>query len=189
MGTITHHGTTIRFLCDHLWRSVYHEIGDIQDTRANRLRKAVVPIVPGASIVLVCSYVERIVFDLKKTVPHSGKGVNPAIPTVAELNKIQSHFDLDSSWYGWSELENFFRLRHCFAHEFGRLTDRQRPEVMSFLASMQGGQVHDGNCVIAPYFTVEDDEVVMLSGWNDRLRKTLVSFLHLFDKHGLVLVK
>lgn len=189
MAAITHHGTTIRFICDQLWQSVFHEIGDVADDRSDRLIKAVVPIVPGASIVLACSYVERIAYELKKTIPHSGQPPSPSIPNVAELPVIQSHFDLSSSWYGWAELGNFYRLRHCFAHEFGRLTDRQRPNVLAFLNSLESGRIKEDGTTIAPYFRIENDEVVMLSGWNDRLRKTLVHFLRLLEPHGLTLVK
>lgn len=189
MVTVAHHGTTIRFICDHLWQSVFREIGDVEDERSDRLRKAVVPVVPGASIVLACSYVERIAYELRKTVPCSGQPVSPMIPMVAELPTIQSHFNLDPSWYGWPELGNFYRLRHCFAHEFGRLTDRQRPHVLAFLKSLQNGEVIEETTVVAPYFMVEHDELVMLPGWNDRLRRTLVFFLRLFESHGLSLEK
>jgi hypothetical protein len=187
--TIAHHNTTIRFLCDKLWQSVFDEIGEIEDDRSERLRKAVVPIVPGASIVLAVSYVERIFYELKKTVPSSGQPLSPLIPRVGELQKIQSYFGLDPSWYGWPELGNFYRLRHCFAHEFGRLTDHQRPHILAFLRALETGRVREGTTVIAPYFKLEDDEIIMLPGWNDRLRRTLVYFLRLLEPHGLRLIK
>ena len=189
MANIDHHGTTIRFICDQLWQTVFDEIGDVEDDRAARLRKAVVPIVPGASIVLAVSYVERIFYELKKSVPPSGQPKSPLIPGVGELRNIQSHFGLDPAWCGWQELGNFYRLRHCFAHEFGRLTDKQRPHVLKFLHALESGEVKDGKGVIEPYFKVENDEIIMLLGWNGRLRRTLVSFPRLLEPHGLRLVK
>lgn len=168
---------------------MFDEIGEVDDDRSERLRKAVVPIVPGASIVLAVSYVERIFYELKKTVPSSGQPRSPLIPRVGELQKIQSYFGLDPSWYGWPELGNFYRLRHCFAHEFGRLTDCQRPHVLEFLRALENGQVMEEKTVIEPYFKVEEDEIIMLAGWNSRLRRTLVFFLRLLEPHGLRLVK
>jgi len=189
MAALVHHGTAIRFLCDQLWTSVYDEIGDGQHERADRLKAAVVPVIPGASIILACAYAERVVFDLKKTIPHCGNSVSSVIPKVAHLQETQCHFDLDISWKGWIELGNFYRLRHCFAHEFGRLTDKQRTEVQTFLGMLQSGAIMDGTTVVSPYFRIDGDELVMLDGWNNRLRETLVSFLRLFEKHGLKLVK
>lgn len=189
MVTIAHHNTTIRFLCDQLWQTVFDEIGEVEDDRAARLRKAVVPIVPGASIVLAVSYVDRIFYDLKKTVPSAGQPRSPLIPGVGQLRNIQSHFGLDPYWYGWPELGNFYRLRNCFAHEFGRITDQQHADVLKFLHALENGEVMEEKTIIAPYFKIQDDEIIMLPGWNDRLRRTLVSFLHLLEPHGLRLVK
>jgi hypothetical protein len=189
LANIDHHGTTIRFICDQLWQTVFDEIGEVEDDRAARLRKAVVPIVPGASIVLAVSYVDRIFYDRKKTVPPSGQPKSPLIPEVGELRNIQSHFGLDPCWYGWPELGNFYRLRNCFAHEFGRLTDKQRPHILEFLRALENGEVMEEKTVINPYFKIEYDEIIMLPGWNDRLRRTLVFFLRLLAPHGLRLVK
>ena len=111
MANIDHHGTTIRFICDQLWQTVFDEIGDVEDDRAARLRKAVVPIVPGASIVLAVSYVERIFYELKKSVPPSGQPKSPLIPGVGELRNIQSHFGLDPAWCGWQELPLLMDIR------------------------------------------------------------------------------
>jgi hypothetical protein len=116
MTHLTHHGTALRFICDVLWRGVYDEIGDVEDARAERLRESVVPIVPGASIILACSYAELVWTDLKSTMSDAGAPRGAAIPSVADLPGVQSYFDLDAQWPGWQELANFFRLRHCFAH-------------------------------------------------------------------------
>ena len=168
---------------------MFNEIGEVDDDRSERLRKAVVPIVPGASIVLAVSYVDRIFYDLKKTVPSARQPRSPGILEVGELGNIQSHFGLDPAWYGWQELENFYRLRNCFAHEFGRLTDKQRPHVLKFLRALENGEIMGEKTVIEPYFSIENDEIIMLPGWNDRLRRTLVAFLRLLEPHGLRLVK
>lgn len=190
MAKLAHHGTTIRFLCDHLWQEVHRQIDfESGSARSRRLERAVLPIVPGASIVLCCSYVERVAFDLRNTVADSGNQVCPAIAMVGNLQETQRYFDLDLAWEGWNELANFFRLRHCFAHEFGRLLDKQRPEVLAFLRNLRSGQVSYGGTVVQPYFDVVNDEVVMQRGWNNRLRIILVDFLRLFQKHGLTLVK
>jgi len=190
MVEVTHHGTVIRFICDHIYKEVYRQIELEGSTgRTERLKEAVVPLVPGTSIILACSYVERIVYEQKEKVPDSGSSENPAIPKVSNLHKIQRYFDLDSKWDGWGELGNFFRLRHCFAHELGRVTDKQRVEITSFLDKLNREEVlYDGK-IVEPYFNIDNDEIIMLDGWNDRLRIILFHFLKLFDKHGLQLVK
>lgn len=191
MAKVLHHGTVIRFICDHLWKEVYRQIEIEGDSpRIERLKKAVVPLVPGTSIILACSYVERIVYDLRSKVSDSGISTfNKVIPSVSKLNEIQRYFDLDASWDGWEELGNFFRLRHCFAHELGKVTDRQRPHVTSFLKKLEDGRVvYEGNTV-QPYFEIVSDEIIMKDGWNGRLRIILYNFLKLFEKHGLILEK
>ena len=190
MVELAHHGTVIRFICDYLYREVYRQIELEGNTeRTERLKKAVVPLVPGTSIILACSYVERIDYEQKKRVTDSGAPPNPSIPKVGGLREIQRYYDLDSKWDGWEELGNFFRLRHCFAHEIGRVTNKQRKDIISFLNKLNGQKVlYDGK-IVEPYFDIDNDEIIMLDGWNDRLRIILFHFLQLFDKHGLQLVK
>jgi len=144
MATLVHHGTAIRFVCDQLWNSIHDEIGAVNDDRAERLRVSVLPVVPGSSIILACSYVERVVFELKRTVLDSGLQADEQIPHVAELREWQRYFALPVSWDGWSEFSNLFRIRHCFAHEFGRATDRQKKHIESFLLELQAGNVREG---------------------------------------------
>jgi hypothetical protein len=191
MAKVMHHGTMIRFICDHVWKEVYRQMeieGGIE--RTERLKKAVVPLVPGTSLVLACSYVERIVFELRNSVKDSGIcASDPSIPTVGKLGEIQRYFDLDPKWDGWEELGNFFRLRHCFAHELGRLTDKQRPHVKAFLKELEADKVVYEGKIVKSYFKIDNDEILMLNGWNNRLRIILCHFLRLFEKHGLKLVK
>jgi hypothetical protein len=190
MVKVMHHGTVIRFICDHLYEEVYRQIKIEGNTeRVERLEKSVVPLVPGMSIIFACSYVERIDYEQRKKVTDSGSSQNSFIPKVSGLHKIQRYFDLDSKWDGWGELGNFFRLRHCFAHELGRVTDKQRDDITSFLDKLNRKEVlYDGK-IVEPYFKIDNDEIIMLDGWNSRLRIILVDYLKLFDKHGLQLVK
>ena len=189
MTPLVHHGTAIRFVCDQLWNSIHDEIGTVEDDRAERLRVSVLPVVPGASIILACSYLERCVFELKQTVPDSRLQANEQIPNVAELREWQRYFSLPVPWDGWYELSNFFRIRHCFAHEFGRATVRQKRHIESFLLELQNGSVREEGTVIDPYFILVNDEISMLEGWNNRLRRRTVGFLRLFDAHGFRLTQ
>jgi|LGVF01.1.fsa_nt_gb hypothetical protein len=189
MVKVMHHGTVIRFICDHLDKEVYRQIEIEGNTeRTERLKKSVVPLVPGTSIVLACSYIERIVYEIKKTVRDSGISQNQSIPKVSNLREIQRYFDLDVTWQGWEELGNFFRLRHCFAHEIGRVTDKQRYDITSFLNKLNKKEVLYDIEIVEPYFKIDNDEIIMFDRWNNRLRIILVDFLKLFDKHGLQLV-
>ncbi len=114
MAKVINHSTTIRFICDHLWNEVYRQIDlEKKSDRAERLKKSIVPVVPSVSIILACSFTERIVFELKKNIPDSLKPTNSNIPEVGGLREWQRYFNLDCTWQGWNEFANFFRLRHC----------------------------------------------------------------------------
>lgn len=178
MAQLTNHGTAIRFICDHLWRRLDFEIGVIQDARAERLQRSVAPIVPGASIVLACSYVERVLLDLGMPPPKRG---------ISVLGAAREHFSLSSEWELWGEFENFFRLRHCFAHELGRVTISQRKGLQEFLQKLKNSEVLYKGMPVLPYFDLANGSIAMGIGWNDRLRITLVEFLRLLSPYGLVL--
>jgi hypothetical protein len=155
--------------------------------RVERLEKAVVPLVPGTSIIMACSYAERVILELKLQVQDSNLSPNNSIPAVGNLRETQRYFDLDVNWQGWEEFGNFFRLRHCFAHELGRVTDKQRTDVTAFLQKLQSGSVVWNGQRVQPYYEITNDEIVMKEGWNDRLRRVLHDFLKLFEQLGLVL--
>ena len=162
--------------------------------RFERLEKAVVPLLPGTSIIMACSYAERVVLELKLQVQGSSLCPDNSIPASGNLRGTQRYCALDVKWQGWEELGNFFRLRHCFAHELGRVTDRQRVGVTAFLKKLQSGNViwnarWQGQEVVQPYYEITNDEIIMKEGWNNRLRVVLWDFLMLFEQHGLVLEK
>ena len=157
------------------------------EARQERLREAMVPVMLGSSLVLTISFLERLVEDIINRTPDSGAAQDPMIPNVRQLRKWQSHLDLDLNWYGWNELGNFIRLRHCYAHEFGRMLDRQRPHVEDFLTQLQNGLIGDRlrlredeeGEIVPDYYEIVDGEVILQRRALHYLRRLCVGFIEL----------
>jgi len=184
---VEHLGTALRFITDNLQTSVNNYIENESAQRQECLREAVVPVLPGATLMLGCSLLERLVLNLISKNLDSGGKVNPDIPSVGGLSEWQRYLALDANWYGWGELGNFFRLRHCLAHEFGRVTDRQRLYISQFLDDLGNNKVldRDGNR-IRPYYEIVDSELVLIRGKAvDQFRVLLADFFKLLTDHGL----
>ena len=117
----------------------------------------------------------------------SGHSLDPSLPAAGGINEWQRYLDLDPDWYGWSELANFFRLRHCFAHEFGRLTDRQERDIKSFMRDLDEGRIlTEDNQVVHQYINIDGEKISLTADWISRFRIILAHFLRLLDARGLL---
>lgn len=180
--------TILRFIIDHLQTTVDNFISLLGKKQQSRLRESVIPLMPGFSIILGISLLERLVIDLISRTPHSGVAEDPTVPAVGNLRGWQSHLDLDPKWYGWSELGNFIRLRHCFAHEFGHLTNRQEAEVRNFLAKLQRGAILDKKREKVPaYYEIVGREIVLKPESLNNFRRLCKSFIELLQQSGFSL--
>lgn len=83
-----------------------------------------------------------------------------------------------------SELENFIRLRHCFAHEYGRATQRNIQSLKDYRKQLEAGNVLDERGkAIAPYFDIgTNDEISLTNEAPNRLRLTLWCVIEEIDK-------
>ena len=87
--------------------------------RGDALLEAVGPVIPGAGIIMSVSFLERVILD--KLIE------NNSDIKIVKLTKEdwKNELGLDENWEGWPLVEILTRLRHCFAHEYGRATEYQ----------------------------------------------------------------
>jgi|GEM_PF-4800815 len=191
MTALCHHGTTIRFICDHLAKAVDNYVAlDGGKDRAERIRNAVMPIIPGTSIIMACSYAERIAIEACGPGTALNLSAEDCAPKVNNIKSFATKLGLDQAWQGWGEFENFLRLRHCFAHECGMATKRQKKGIEDFLELLLNGNVLWDKDAVAPYYEVDKGRLVMRNGWNHRLRLVLVHYARLFeDNHRFSLAQ
>jgi hypothetical protein len=103
-----HLSTAVRFITDNLQTIVSHFIEAEGPERRERLSKTIAPVLPGVTLVLGCSLLERSILDIMAKINDSGRSLDPSLPTAGGINEWQRYLDLDPDWYGWSELANFF---------------------------------------------------------------------------------
>jgi len=181
-----HIWTVLRFMIDNLQNAIDNFISLQGRQRKQRIFESVKPAIPGISIILGISLLERLVEDLISQKPHSGISPNQNIPSVGQLRNWQSHLNLDPNWHGWSELGNFFRIRHCFAHEFGRLTTRQKKHIKRFLKELQKGSILDeGGGKVPGYYEITKGEIILKPESLHYFRKLCKSFVELLQQQGL----
>ena len=155
------------------------EIGDETDPYCQRLKKSVLPVVMGTKIVMVLSLIERLVIDVEK-MPD-----NVALKSHLLKNKLLN-LGFKEDWYGWYELEGFLALRHCFAHEFGQVTDRQKIPIKEFFDKLNKGEVLDGEGKpIKPYFEQSSNEIILNEDSTVRLAKLSNDILIFLVSKGL----
>lgn len=187
-----HIWTIIRFIIDNLPTAVDHFIQGESEERQERFREAVVPAMLGSSLVMTISLLERLVTDIMALEPDSGVAPDPRIPTVGNLREWARYLDLDPTWYGWNELGNFIRLRHCFAHKFGRLLERHRPHIEAFHRQLEEGLIVSRlrldagreEEVVPVYYQIKDGEVILQHEARHYLRLLCVGFLELLQASG-----
>ena len=183
-----HLSTAVRFVTDNLQSIIRQFIETEGNERRVRLEKTITPVIPGVTLVLGCSMLERNIMDMMRRVKDSGKPIDPSIPDSGKINEWQRYLDLDAKWYGWAELGNFFRLRHCFAHEFGRLTKRQEKGINDFIRSLQSCNVLDrDNQPVKGYIHINGDDILLTENWMNRFRIILADFFKLLDAKGLLI--
>jgi len=170
--------TAIRYFSDHLEDGIVNEIGDASDPWAKRLRDSVLPAVQGTKIVMIISLLERAIIDTEKTPPNTPH-IGSIFDKINNLGFKQINSELD-------ELSGLFALRHCFAHEFGKITDRQSKNVRQFYNDLLAGKFLDekGNTV-KPYFNINGDIIELLPGIENRLRMITWHIVDHLEKCGL----
>ena len=179
--------TALRFWCDNLKHAIDNYLAlEVKSERTTRLQSAVTPMVPGASVVVGISLSERLVMDLVYQ-EKGGMGIAPRI-SFGELTTWRSVLGLDPKWYGWHLLVNFIRLRHCFAHEYGRLTEKQDKHIREFLACLKSQAIKDENGEpVQPYYSIgANREIELKPEALDCFRRLMGSFLSLLQGNGYI---
>jgi len=85
---------------------------------AKLLPRVVSTAIGGIGIVMTVSFLERVILDALREVESKIDWV--------KLNEDDwaKEFGMDLEWPGWPLVHGLTRLRHCFAHEYGRATQR-----------------------------------------------------------------
>ena len=175
--------TAIRFFLYQLEHGIENEIGDGTDPYCKRLKESVLPVVHGTKIVMALSLIERLVIqveDLPQNDQHNGHILK---------NKL-IHLGFEENWTGWLELEGFLSLRHCFSHEFGKVTERQEQPLHNFLTKLNEGTIldEDGK-IVTPFFEIKNGEIILKPTATMRLAKLCNTLLNFLLKKGLTIEK
>ncbi len=88
------------------------------------------------------------------------------------------------------ELSGLLSIRHCFAHEFGRITSRQVKNIHQFHQDLiDGNFVDESGITVKPYFTIAGDYIELLPGIFERLRIITWNIVSHLDTCGLDISK
>ena len=140
-ATLSDLAMAARFWTDSLPAAVdwILDAGGTSQKAADR-RRVVRPMAVGAGIVIAISVIERVVTDCVHS--ESGAPGPPAPISFSDLSWVNS-LGLTLDAHRLDELAAFIRLRHCFAHEYGRVTAKQDADIRTFSARLQAGEVLD----------------------------------------------
>ena len=169
----------LRFWADTVHSGIKHALIPSDDSsHARERRDAVLPTANGAGMIAI-SLLERLAMDKLAEV----RGTSPT--ALSGMTGLQWVTDLGLSLSPGTlaERENFIRLRHCFAHEYGRATSRNVSELRRHLADLRAGMVldEDGKAVV-PYYDIQaDDQISLTDESRNRLRRTLWKVLAEID--------
>jgi len=153
--------------------------------RAAKLRQSVEPAILGTSIVMGVSVLERICGELMSCTTNRNTSSTQNVPTVGSLRTWQRHLGLDATWHGWQELGNFIRIRHCFAHVYGKVLQRHRTDLVSFRDRLQSGNITDEERKTVPnYYDIVNDEIILKPEALHHFRKLANSFIQMLRKKG-----
>ncbi|GBF27540.1 hypothetical protein MnTg02_02594 [bacterium MnTg02] len=111
--------------------------------------------------------------------------------------------EMDLEWPGWVLLDGLTRLRHCFAHEYGRATQRHLQPLIDLSNNLADQPVTitygDREFSIGPFFSVdrESKDIILsppagrtpdeaLVGASRATRIIVLSFLVELEKVGVV---
>ena len=162
----------IRFWADTVHSGFKHALDPSNESEhAVERRAAVMPTALGAGIVIGVSLLERLAMDkiaeLQNREPQS-------IQSMTQLQWVDE-LSLELQPGTRAELANFIRLRHYFAHEYGRATSQQIGHLADYLDRLESGDIEDEDGgEIRPYFSIdESNEIQLRPESRNRLRKTL----------------
>jgi hypothetical protein len=175
--------TALRYMSDRLQEGVVNEMGIVDNPYSQRLNDSVLPAIIGAKVVMVISLLERLVIDVEN-MPNN----NASQSHVLKDKLINLGFN--ANWYGWEELNGLMSLRHCFAHEFGQVTSRQKNNIQNFEDAFSKGLITDdkGNAVPI-YFSVKNDIITLDNQISNRLRLLSWDIVKHLQTKGLIVEK
>lgn len=114
-------------------------------------------------------------FPIPKTIPtYSG------VPRIGKLDFWRHQFDRNGTrWYGWGEFVNFYRIRHCFAHNNGVLLPGHSSHMIDFRNKQKNGLIKDRNGKqVDPYYDISSQNEIILENYSlNRLRILCMEFL------------
>lgn len=178
----------LRFWTDNLDHAIETHLDIAQGQQAIYRKSVVMRIVPGASLTVGISLLERIVTDLVHQKQSGRKRAAQPI-RLGNIGSWRKTLGLHPNWYGWQLLDNFIRLRHCFAHEYGRATKRQAKRLRRFLRNLEIRHITDDeNRTIPPYYCIRADrEIELTADGLHCFRRLIASFLRLLQRHSYVI--
>jgi len=163
---------------------------------ASLLPDVVIPVIGGTGIVMSVSFLERIILD---ALNRAGSKIS-----WVKLNNDDwaKELGMDLSWPGWPFIDILTRLRHCFAHEYGRATQKQINELQKLRSSLATNPIQitwvSKTYVIYPFFSIDPvaKEITLESSPtkgsdperspSQSFRIILLSFLEELEKIGVV---
>lgn len=167
-------------------------------TRSARLLPQVVgPVIAGTGIVMTVSFFERVILDALR---EAGSEID-----WVKLNERNwaNELEMNLEWPGWPLIEGLTRLRHCFAHEYGRATERHLQPLIDLSNALEDQPVTitwgDREFSIGPFFSVNrtSKDIILsppagstadeaLVGASRATRIIFLSFLEELEKVGVV---
>ena len=175
--------TALRYFLYKLEQGIEDEIGDGTDPYCKRLEQSVLPVIHGTKIVMALSMIERLVIQVEEL---------PQNTSISDHQLKQKLINLgfDQNWNSWVEFEGFLSLRHCFAHEFGRLTNRQTQPLNGFLKKLKNSEIHDEKgAIVQPFFEIVNDQIELKPSAVMRLAKLCNTILNHLTQKGLKVEK
>ena len=163
---------------------------------AQLLPKVVSPVIAGTGIVMSVSFLERVILDALK---NTGSEITWVKLTNDDwANELGVSLD----WPGWPLIEILTRLRHCFAHEYGRATQKQLNELLELRNNLNENSITitwvGKEYTICPFYTINSEtEEILLETSNSgncerrlspsqSIRIILLSFLEELEKAQIV---
>ena len=110
--------TFLRFWSEGLGGLVKQYAENNHHRSARLLPQVVGPVLAGTGIVMTVSFLERVILDALREVESEIDWVK------LDDRNWAVELEMDLEWPGWPLMDGLTRLRHCFAHEYGRATER-----------------------------------------------------------------
>lgn len=160
-------------------------------TRSAQLLPVVVgPVIAGTGIVMTVSFLERVILDSLRRAKSDINWVK------LNNNDWAKALGMNLGWPGWPLIDALTRLRHCFAHEYGRATKAQLPRLQALSNDLANQPVVitwlNREYSIGQFFSVdpESDDIILLAS-NEKspsqsIRMIFLSFLEELEKVGVV---